>query len=127
MPYLGTISQASWRSTLNTNRARTFTCDIRHRLSGAGKQGTLHRIANGRISERKGTKIGTKSVARAVRARLVTLFNWHVANHGSEDFRSPILRPQMNDPGLQTPAPRNRDLTDGEIAALWTACGDLGT
>jgi hypothetical protein len=86
----------------------------------------VNKIANRRITGPKGRKIGTPSVARSVRTQLVTLFNWYVANHSSEDFRSPIVKPPKNDKVLKKPKARERCLSDDEIRVLWTASGDLG-
>lgn len=85
----------------------------------------MNKIGNGRIAGPDGSKIGTPFVARAVRTQLVTLFNWYVANYSSDDFRSPIVKPQKNDPVLKKPKARERYLNDNELRALWTASGEM--
>jgi integrase len=65
-------------------------------------------------------------MARAVRAQLVILFNWHEAKHTvGKDYRNPIPKLLKSDP-LKTALVRERHLDDDEIKALWLACGDMG-
>lgn len=85
----------------------------------------LSKIARGKI-EHKGTTCGTPSVARAVRAQLVALFNWWDAKHGSKTFRSPVPRIMKSDKVLSTPDARERALDEFEIRALWHACAEMG-
>lgn len=68
--------------------------------------------------------IGTRSVARSVRAHLVTLFNWYVEEHGSEGFRSPMVKATKKTKQWQSKA-RERVLKDDEIRAMWTACDEM--
>jgi integrase len=85
----------------------------------------LNRIADGKIrAPNNGKKLGTPAVARAVRAQLVTLFNWYVDDYGSDEFRSPIVKTKKTK--QWKPDDRERVLADDEIRALWTACGDMG-
>ena len=85
----------------------------------------LTKIRRGKI-ESNGKHYGSRYVARATRAQLVTLFNWYDAKHTtSKDFRIPIPKLLKSD-ALQAAPERERSLDDREIWALWTACGDMG-
>ena len=84
----------------------------------------LNRIAQRQIKTKDGKKLGTRSVARATRAQLVTLFNWWVDTYGSENFRSPIVKSAKT----KQWKPRNRErvLSDDELRTAWFACNDMG-
>jgi integrase len=86
----------------------------------------LSRIVNRKIKV-NGKKLGTPAVARSTRSQLMTLFNWYVDKHGSNEFRSPIVISRKNKEWR--PDDRTRVLDDDEIRALWMACGEgeMGT
>jgi integrase len=92
----------------------------------------LNRIGDGKIEyEAKTTdrnkkpskrKIGTRYVARTVRAQLAVFFNWYIEEYSSDDFRSPIVKSKK----WKQPPPRERSLSHDEIRALWQAAKSLG-
>jgi integrase len=88
----------------------------------------LNRIARGDIKsvQKSGEsrKIGTPAVARSVRTQLSVLFNWYVDEHGSDAFRTPVVKTAK----LKQWRPKDRDrvLCDDEIRALWEACDTMG-
>jgi integrase len=101
----------------------------------------LAKIRGGKIAitlkNGKTRKVGTRSMAWAVRTRLVTFFNWYETNHDA-DFRSPVPKLMKNDPlkpaegeggererALVRPMP-NGDWDDSELRALWIACDEMG-
>jgi len=75
----------------------------------------LTKIAEKKIKGPKGKMIGTFKVARTVRVQLSTFYNWYVEDHGSERFRSPIVKSQS----WSQPSGRERVLEDDEIRAIW--------
>jgi hypothetical protein len=85
----------------------------------------LKTIKEGKIRGKNGEKVGTPNAANCALAQLSKLYNWYVANHGSDAFRSPIVK------GMRLPDGkvnvRDRALSDDEIRAMWTACAGMGT
>jgi hypothetical protein len=85
----------------------------------------LKTIKEGKIKGENGDRFGTPNAANCTLAQLSKMFNWYVANHGSDAFRSPVVK------GMRLPDGkvnvRERVLSDDEIKAMWTVCTDLGT
>ncbi|MEQ1952250.1 hypothetical protein [Mesorhizobium sp. CN2-181] len=81
----------------------------------------LNKIADKKFKGPKGKLLGTKGVADAVRAQLSKFFNWYSEDY-NEEFRSPFVKIKRRAPNPK----RERALTDAEIAAMWTACNELG-
>jgi hypothetical protein len=85
----------------------------------------LKTIKDGKIKGENGEKVGTPNGANCTLAQLSKMFNWYVANHGSDAFRSPIVK------GMRLPDGkvnvRDRALSDDEIRAMWTACTGMST
>jgi len=84
----------------------------------------LIRLSLGKFKGPHGQLLGTPSVARLVRAHLVTLFNWYVEDHASTGFRSPIVKSSKTKEWK--PPARERHLDDDEVRALWMACDEIG-
>lgn len=74
-----------------------------------------------RVVRRPGGKaVGTPNNADAALAQVRTLMNWYALS--SDDYRSPIV-PKMR---RTKPGKRDRNLSDAEIRALWSATGKAG-
>ncbi|HZP69251.1 MAG TPA: tyrosine-type recombinase/integrase [Pseudolabrys sp.] len=73
-----------------------------------------------KIVERNGA-----SQADGVLATLRKLCNWYETR--DENYVSPIVRGMKRDQRPADERKRKRTLTDDEIRALWSACGDAGT
>lgn len=87
----------------------------------------LRKIAAGKIrqvverGDKKVTRmIGTTTNADAALAQIRKLMNWYALS--TDDYNSPIVK------GMRRgePGKRERELSDAEIRALWTATGALG-
>jgi integrase len=85
----------------------------------------LKTIKLGKIKGDNGDTFGTPNAANCTLAQVSKMFNWYVANHGSDAFRSPVVK------GMRLPdgkvKVRDRALSDDEIRAMWSACTDMGT
>jgi integrase len=83
----------------------------------------LSQLAAGKYRS-NGRTLGTPSVARSVRAHLVTLFNWYVDEYGNEKFRSPMVSTRKTKKWKVKA--RERNLDRDELRILWAACDQLG-
>lgn len=90
-------------------------------LTKSDVSGLLNKVADGLI-EHKGRKVGTRTVAAMVYARISGLFNWYEEEHG-ESFRH-LLPKKLTKSWV--PKPRELNLTDDEIRALWQAADEFG-
>jgi hypothetical protein len=52
----------------------------------------LGKIAQGKIKGENGHTFGTPNAANCALAQISKLYNWYVANHGSDAFRSPVVK-----------------------------------
>ena len=105
-------------------RARTLV-EVTRYLSSADYFGTLHRLALDRITKRDiAPRLlvieQDRGLVTALRARshLRAMFTWAIAQGLIE------TSPVHGTGDLKEPKPRERVLSDGELAAVWRACGD---
>jgi integrase len=84
----------------------------------------LSKLATGKYRASNGKALGTPSVARSVRAHLVTLFNWYIDEYSSEKFRSPMVSTSKTKKWKVKA--RERNLDRDELRILWAACDQVG-
>ncbi len=83
----------------------------------------LDKIAEGQIKYGD-RKIGTPGMAKATFAQISAVFTWYAAKYASDNFRSPVVRGMVEADWRFKP--RDRVLSDDELRAMWTACGEQG-
>jgi hypothetical protein len=85
----------------------------------------LSKITARKIKSAKKGFVGGAASARTVRSKLAAFFNWYVAGHSADDYRSPVVKLESGSPLTKADA-RSRVLSDDEIRAMWIACGEMG-